>query len=82
MFTMLDLHKKSIYNKEELDKVDLCGCFYCCEVFDPSEIKEYTDNGNTALCPYCKVDSVIPLNKNDEESKEILQKMYGYFFKD
>lgn len=76
-----DLHTKSIHNKEELSKVELCGCFYCCEIFEPKEIKEWTDNGLTAICPCRGTDSIIPLDEEDTEGKEILEKMYGYYFK-
>lgn len=34
------------------------GCYYCLETFNESEIEDYVDNGNTALCPYCMVDAV------------------------
>ena len=79
---LADLHKKAIYNKDELNKVKKCACFYCCEVFDTDEIKEYTDNGQTAICPKCGVDSVIPLSddEKDEDTCEILDKMYKHYF--
>jgi hypothetical protein len=36
-----------------------CGCYYCLKIFRFEEIKEYTDNGLTAICPHCGIDSVI-----------------------
>jgi hypothetical protein len=39
------------YNRSALARSDLCGCFYCLEVFAPSEIEDWTDDGDTALCP-------------------------------
>jgi uncharacterized Zn-finger protein len=33
------------------------GCFYCLTVFPSSELIENTD---TAWCPYCGIDSVLP----------------------
>ena len=34
-------HQFSSNHKEELQKDKLCGCFYCLEVFDPVEIKDW-----------------------------------------
>lgn len=45
------------------DASGLCGCFYCLQTFDASEIVEWIDGGSTALCPRCKLDSVLPGNK-------------------
>jgi Zn finger protein HypA/HybF involved in hydrogenase expression len=43
-----------------------CGCFKCLEIFDISEIKEWTDNDQTAICPKCNADSVLPETDNLE----------------
>lgn len=81
LLTLVELHKKSLYNKEALEKTNLCGCFYCCETYKTNEIKEWTDNGNTAICPKCGIDSIIPLSKEDFDTKEVLEKMFKYYFK-
>ena len=52
--------EKATNNIEELDKYDMCGCYYCIRTFEVDEILEFTDNGNTALCPHCGIDAVIP----------------------
>ena len=57
-------HSHSINHRDELLKSEKCGCFYCKKIFTPSEIKEWVDEnekgiGNTALCPFCGIDSVI-----------------------
>ena len=74
-------HKHCFNNKEEINKSDTCGCFYCREMFAPSEIKEWLkDNELTAQCPYCKIDAIIgnasgyPINKN------FLDAMYKKWF--
>jgi hypothetical protein len=33
-------HRFCSDNKESLKEDSLCGCFYCLEIFHPSEIKE------------------------------------------
>jgi hypothetical protein len=48
----------------------LCGCFYCMKTFLADEIIDWVDwpegaedqleEGVTALCPRCGIDSVLP----------------------
>jgi Zn finger protein HypA/HybF involved in hydrogenase expression len=52
-------HAHSIENKAEIERSDVCGCFYCRTTFSPVQIKQWTDDGQTALCPQCGIDSVI-----------------------
>lgn len=47
-------------NRKKLASSTLCGCVYCEEIYKTSEIECWTDNGETALCPKCDIDSVIP----------------------
>ena len=56
-------HKHCFSNKLEIEQSDVCGCFYCLEIFKPDLISIFTDEDNseasTALCPFCDIDSVI-----------------------
>ena len=52
-------HKRSSKHREEILQSKKCACFCCLNVFKPSEIIEWTDNNQTAICPICGVDSVI-----------------------
>lgn len=56
-----DAHEKSARHKDELLKSALCGCFYCCNTFEPSEITEWIEDmgRETAICPKCGIDSVL-----------------------
>lgn len=36
-----------------------CACYYCCTTFSPLRIREWADNGLTALCPNCNIDAVL-----------------------
>jgi hypothetical protein len=54
------LHSNSIYNLGAIEKAHRCGCFFCLRTFAPSEITQWTDKGQTALCPKCGIDSVLP----------------------
>lgn len=67
-------HQYSSNHRKQIEDSELCGCFYCLEVYSLSKITEWVDEdenevGQTALCPYCGIDSVIgsasgvPLNR-------------------
>jgi hypothetical protein len=51
-------HRLSFKNKRRLPSK--CACFCCLRKFPLSAIREWTDDGQTALCPKCTVDSVVP----------------------
>ena len=84
MKNLSQLHDESFENEKLLKKVKKCGCFYCNRIFMVSDIKEWIDdeNGNTAVCPYCGIDSVIPeyIDGEYELTQEILQEMNQRFF--
>ena len=56
-------HDRSRNHRAEILKSETCGCFYCLKNFSPSQITEWCDEvdgvGQTALCPFCGIDSVI-----------------------
>lgn len=67
-------------NKEQLKKVKKCGCFYCLKIFDPTLIKDWCDNGETAICPFCGIDSIIYDNKFYPVEESFLKKMKKQWF--
>lgn len=74
-------HQFSIYNKELITKSTKCGCFCCMKIFEPGEIEEWIDpNDDTALCPYCDIDSVIGDASGYEITEEFLRKMNERWF--
>ena len=74
---LIKKHKYTVKNRQDLEKVDLCGCFYCNKIYSPKEIKKWCDDQQTAICPYCNIDSVI---KNP--SQEDLNILHEYYFND
>lgn len=64
-------HAHSANHRLELEASLLCGCFHCLSIFAPAAIDEWIDSppdapddgaqddGTTALCPRCGIDSVI-----------------------
>jgi hypothetical protein len=72
--------KLAMHNKALLEKVSECACYYCCKVFQPSEIKEWVDKNDTALCPHCGVDAVLPVYEESEKDLCFLTKVNKYWF--
>jgi hypothetical protein len=56
---LTETHKHSKDNRKEIEASDVWGCFYCRRSGAAAEIKEWVDEGETALCPRCGIDSVI-----------------------
>ncbi|MDD5065792.1 MAG: cytoplasmic protein [bacterium] len=77
---LIDAHKYTIYNREQIINDKKCGCFYCLEIFTPNQITEWIDNDQTALCPYCGVDSIIGEYSGYPITKLFLKSMMNYWF--
>lgn len=75
-------HEYCTANEKALKDSDSCGCFYCLTIYRPSEIKEWIEdkNGNTAICPHCGIDAVLPSNDEHPLNKVFLQKMHQFWF--
>lgn len=78
---VIPAHSFSMNNGPMLRQDKRCGCFYCLRVFDPSEIEEWIeDERDTALCPYCGIDSVIGESSGYPLTREFLAEMQQYWF--
>ena len=73
-------HEWSSYHRKTLRESDVCGCFYCLEVFPPSEIEDWIDDDDTALCPKCGIDSVIGSASGYPIEREFLKQMHDHWF--
>ena len=75
-------HEKAILNSHQ------CGCFYCCQIFNTSEIIDWIDEpedcprgpGKTALCPRCNIDAVLPESNLYHLNFELLKAMNKEYF--
>ncbi len=72
--------KFSIYNMQELNNSTMAGCYYCKSIYKSIDIKETTDNGKTALCPKCGIDSVLPDSSPYDLNIKTLFKLNKYWF--
>jgi len=71
-----NLSKFAIKNKQDVVNSTLCSCYYCLKVFDSNEVTKWIDNSETAICPYCQIDSVVPF----ELRMDFLEKANEYWF--
>ena len=81
----IDAHKHSIRHREQIIHSQSCGCFYCLQIFLPTEVKRWIDDGETskdqtALCPNCGIDAVIGSQSGFPIEPQFLKKMHDYWF--
>lgn len=87
-YDLIKAHRFSCNHKPELEKDNICGCFYCLKIFKPSEIEDWLfgdndcDRRGTAVCPYCFVDSVIGESSGFPITKEFMEIMNERWFGD
>jgi hypothetical protein len=85
------IHAYSDHNRFSYGGSATAGCFYCCEIWEPSSIaiSEYVDCdteaddeiGNASvMCPFCAIDSVITSIDAGEITEELLTAMNEYWF--
>lgn len=73
-------HKHCRDNRGELLQSDRCAYFYCLKEYPQSEIREWTDKQQTAICPYCGIDSVIGSSAGFPLNQEFLARMHEHWF--
>lgn len=54
-----NLAHSAMKNRRHQQTSNEAVCFHCANLFRASDVKEYTDSGETALCPKCGVDAVL-----------------------
>ncbi len=81
MNRLMEAHKYSFNNRKKLlERDQKCGCFYCLKIYSSALIKEWIFD--TAVCPYCEVDSVLGEYAGYSVSKEFLGEMRQHWFKE
>lgn len=73
-------HKHCIRHRAEVEASEICSCFYCLSTFPPTEIVEWIDDGQTALCPRCPVDAVLGSASGLPITREFLERMHERWF--
>jgi hypothetical protein len=59
MIDLFKAHHQSGHNRNVVLASERCGCFACESVFASRFIRDWCDDGHTALCPLCGVDAII-----------------------
>lgn len=77
---MKEIHSHTLSNRKEIEASDNCACISCCEIFSSSEVIDYIDDGETALCPICGIDAVIGDCTGISMEKETLSELNKEFF--
>jgi hypothetical protein len=77
---VLSAHRHCSNHRAEVMSSSKCGCFYCEKTFQPAEIVEWVDDGKTAVCPKCGIDSVIGSASGFPLTQAFLNEMNGYWF--
>lgn len=73
-------HEHCIRHRAEVEASEICGCFYCLSTFPPTEIVEWIDDGQTALCPRCPVDAVLGSASGLPITRGFLERMHERWF--
>jgi len=74
------IHNHSFENHEEIKKSIICYCFYCKEASASSQVEDWADEDQTALCPLCGIDAVVGDAAGFEMTPALLQTMHEFWF--
>jgi hypothetical protein len=76
-------HKKCRRNRADIERSQKCGCFHCKRIFDADQFAnlDWIDAGQSALCPFCGIDSVIGDHSGFEITSEFLKQMHEVWFR-
>lgn len=74
------LHTYSSHNRNLIAVASKCYCFYCKASVESREIQNYADNGQTAICPKCGIDSIIPDSIDEPVDRKTIAEMNEYWF--
>ena len=69
--------RRSSGNRKKV-KGAMCGCYYCCAVFNGDDVTQFVHQGETAQCPRCGVDSVLA----GVTEKRLLNELKNRWFSD
>lgn len=71
-------HAYASRHRLQLEHSNIVACFYCLARSTYSDITRWIDNGETAMCPKCGIDSVLPVNEKIDDV--FLKGMQHYWF--
>lgn len=75
--TLEEAHRLSFRNRRLLIHWLECVCFCCTRTFPMRDIEQWAE-GETAICPHCSVDAVLPATS--EFTDEFIEQMQLRYF--
>jgi hypothetical protein len=75
-----EAHVHCSKHRAEILTSESCACFYCLKTFGASQIEDWVDDGQTALCPKCGIDSMIGSAAGFALTPEFLEEMHKHWF--
>ena len=76
------MEELGLHNRKNLKKDKICGCYFCLTIFKTSEIEDWIDKKDTAICPYCGVDAIVSESCGYKPTNEVLKKLHLQEFGD
>jgi hypothetical protein len=73
------IYQHSRLNRQFMVLGSACRCFHCLKAFPSEEVSRWTDDGETALCPRCGIDSVLS-NNADELPDDLIRQLQATYF--
>lgn len=67
-------------HRAEIEASSRCACFFCFRSFAPTAIKAWIEGDQTALCPFCGLDAVLPTVAELRIDDQFLRKMHQHHF--
>ncbi|MGN0967121.1 MAG: cytoplasmic protein [Candidatus Coprovivens sp.] len=77
---LIDAHKTSSHNKDLVKRSKICACFHCRTWFSSKEVNRWIPGEETAICPRCGIDSVIPDASGIQQDRDFVAEMHRYWF--
>lgn len=66
-------------NRERLGMAKNCGCYNCKKLMLVGDIKKWTDNAQTAICPLCDTDCILA-EANEPLTEDVLSVVHETWF--
>jgi hypothetical protein len=73
------IYEHSRLNRQFMTPGAACRCFYCQSAFPAEQIGQWIDEGKTALCPHCGIDSVLS-SSADALSDSLIGQLHAAYF--
>jgi hypothetical protein len=68
------------HNRAEIECGHLCGCIFCEQLFQPTEIRRWVGAGTTAICPRCDTAAVVGSGAGFELTPQLLNRAHRLLF--